>query len=178
MLKVHCLMILMAFTFVGCSSSSDTSDLKVFVDAALSKPRGRIEPIPVFKPYEFFNYSAAGLRSPFELPVVIETEIKVQTDSALVTPDFDRPKEHLEQYPFGQLAMVGTMQGGSGLWALIKDGEGSVVRIQEGHYIGQNHGRVVSINEYRISVIEIVPNGLGGWIERPRTLALEGLNEG
>lgn len=178
MLRIRLLIVLAAFSIAGCTSSSDTSDLKLFVDDALSKPRGRIEPIPVFKPYEFFNYSAAGLRSPFELPVIVETEIKVQTESDNVSPDFDRPKEHLEQYPFGQLTMVGTMQGGSGLWALIKDGEGSVVRIQEGHHVGQNHGRVISINEYRLNVIEIVPNGLGGWIERPRTLALDGLNEG
>lgn len=178
MLSTRLLLSVAVIALSGCSSSSDTSDLKQFVDDALSKPRGRIEPIPVFKPYEFFNYSAAGLRSPFELPVIVETEIKVQTDSENVSPDFDRPKEHLEQYPFGQLSMVGTMQGGSGLWALIKDGDDSVVRIQEGHHVGQNHGRVISINEYRINVIEIVPNGLGGWIERPRTLALDGLDEG
>jgi type IV pilus assembly protein PilP len=41
--------------------------------------------------------------------------------------------------------------------------------------MGQNHGRVTSISEYGINVVEIVPNGLGGWLERPRTLALEGL---
>jgi len=162
----------------GCSSGSDTSDLKVFVDDVLSQPRGRIKPIPVFKPYEFFNYSAAGLRSPFELPVIVDTEIRIETADN-VTPDFDRPKEHLEQFGFGELSMVGTMRGAdSALWALVKDGNGSVVRISEGQYMGQNHGKVMSISETRISVVEIVPNGLGGWIERPRTLALDGLGEG
>jgi type IV pilus assembly protein PilP len=58
---------------VSCSGSEDTSDLKRFAEDTLNKPRGRIEPIPVFKPYEFFSYSAAGLRSPFELPVIADT---------------------------------------------------------------------------------------------------------
>jgi type IV pilus assembly protein PilP len=72
--------------------------------------------------------------------------------------------------------MVGTLARDDGvLWALIKDGDNSVVRVKEGNYMGQNHGRILSISEYRINLIEIVPNGLGGWIERPRTLALEGL---
>lgn len=176
MMKVILIALLVLLS--GCSSSSDTSDLKAFVDDVLSQPRGRIKPIPVFKPYEAFNYSAAGLRSPFELPVIVDTEVPIEiTDD--VTPDFDRPKEHLEQFNFGELAMVGTMQGSDGaLWALVKDGNSSVVRISEGQYMGQNHGKVVSISETRISIVEIVPNGLGGWLERPRTMALDGLGEG
>jgi len=160
---------------VACSGPADTSDLKGFVDDTLNKPRGRVEPIPVFKPYEFFSYSAAGLRSPFELPVIADTEINVQPGSN-IRPDLERPKEHLEQYSLGTLSMVGTLARDDGvLWALIKDGDSSVVRVKEGNYMGQNHGRILSISEYRINLIEIVPNGIGGWIERPRTLALEGL---
>ena len=159
----------------ACSGSSDTADLKRFVDDTLNKPRGRIEPIPVFKPYEFFSYSAAGLRSPFELPVIVDTEISVQAGSN-IRPDLERPKEHLEQYALGALSMVGTLARDDGvLWALVKDGDNSVVRVKEGNYMGQNHGHILSISEYRINLIEIVPNGIGGWIERPRTLALEGL---
>lgn len=161
---------------VGCSSSVDTNDLKHFVDETLSKPRGRIEPIPVFKPYEFFSYSAAGMRSPFELPVIVDNTIALKSDMASVRPNLDRPREHLERFPIADLNMVGTMQSADGaLWALVRDGGGGVVRIKTGHFIGQNHGRVTDISEYRINLIEIVPNGLGGWIERPRTLALVGL---
>lgn len=159
----------------GCSGSSDTSDLKRFMDDTLSKPRGRVEPIPVFKPYEFFSYSAAGLRSPFELPVVDASDVQVQTGSD-VKPDFERPKEHLEQYAMAELAMVGTLMREEGaLWALVRDGDGGVVKVKTGQFMGQNHGRIVAVTDYKINLIEIVPNGQGGWIERPRTLALEGL---
>jgi len=164
-----------ALVMTACSGSSGTADLQQFVNETLSKPRGRVEPIPVFKPYEFFSYSAAGLRSPFELPVITDTEVQVQTGSD-VHPDLDRSREHLEQYPLGSLSMVGTLMRDDGvLWALVKDGDGSVVRVKEGNYMGQNHGHITSVSEYRINLIEIVPDGLGGWIERPRTLALEGL---
>ncbi|WP_419811902.1 pilus assembly protein PilP [Bacterioplanoides sp.] len=179
MLLRMALVLLTGSLLVGCSNSGDVSDLKMFVSDTLSQPRGRISPIPVFKPYEFFNYSAAGLRSPFELPVIVDADIIIPQEQDDVAPDFDRPKEHLEQFAFGELSMVGTMQGlDNTLWALVRASDGGVVRIREGQFMGQNHGRVVSIQENRLNVIEIVPNGLGGWIERPRTLALDGIGEG
>lgn len=163
----------------GCITSSDTSDLKQFVDSVLSQPRGRIEPIPVFKPHEFFNYSAAGVRSPFELPIVVDTEVVLQERGNDIAPDPNRAKEHLEQFAFGQLSMVGTMRGvDQTLWGLVKDGSGSVVRVKVGNYMGQNHGKIMSLSDYQISLIEIVPDGLGGWIERPRIMALDGVDEG
>ena len=71
--------------------------------------------------------------------------------------------------------MVGTLQkqDSDTLWALISDNEGGVHRVKEGQYMGKNHGRVVGIQTGSISLIEIVPNGVGGWIERPRSVTLE-----
>jgi len=160
----------------GCMGSADTGDLEQFKRSVLSKPRGRIEPIPVFKPYEYFSYSAAGLRSPFDLPIVVDTTLAVVQANSNVRPDFDRPKEHLEQFSLAELSMVGTLKGiDDVLWALIKDGDGGVIRVKEGYFMGQNHGNIISIAANRLNLIEIVPNGLGGWVERPKTIALEGL---
>ena len=159
----------------GCTESADTSDLKQFVNKVMSTPRGRVEPIPEFKPYEFFNYSASALRSPFAAPVLEQNEVAI-IGSHSVRPDTDRAKEYLEQFPIGELSMVGTLQKPDGdLWALVRDGNGGVVRVRKGEYMGQNHGRIVAIADNRISILEIVPNGMGGWIELPRTLALDGL---
>lgn len=163
-------------TLQGCGGTADTSDLQQYVNDLQKRPRGRIEPIPVFKPYEYFSYSAAGLRSPFELPVVVDESLKSAGPDSDVRPDLDRPKEHLEQYPLAELAMKGTMSGSDGiLWALVRDGDGGTVRVREGSYMGQNHGRIINISENRMNLIEIVPNGLGGWVERPKTIALDGI---
>lgn len=166
--------ILLTAALSGCSQNADTSDLKQFVDRVLSTPRGRIDPIPVFKPYELFSYNASALRSPFALPYNANElqSVKATTD---IRPDPDRAREYLEQFSLDNLVMVGTMQKpGNALWALVRDGNGGVVRVQRGEYMGQNHGRVVGITESKINLIEIVPNGLGGWLERPRALALYG----
>ena len=154
--------ILLTTALSGCSQNADTSDLKQFVDRVLSTPRGRIDPIPVFKPYELFSYNASALRSPFALPYNANElqSVKATTD---IRPDPDRAREYLEQFSLDNLVMVGTMQKpGNALWALVRDGNGGVVRVQRGEYMGQNHGRVVGITESKINLIEIVPNGLGG----------------
>ena len=174
-MKAFLLAIPMALTLVGCSSGQNTADLKSFVQETLNKPRGVIDPIPVFQPYEYFSYSASGLRSPFDLPIVEEVETLGKQDKN-VQPDTNRRKEHLESYAIGSLSMVGVIQKEDGImWALVKDGDNSVVPVKSGNYMGQNHGRITDISEQRMQIIEIVPNGMGGWIERPRTLAIGGL---
>ena len=56
----------------GCGSSSDFDDLRSYMDEVRAKPKGAIEPLPTFQPYESFTYRAASLRSPFQPPVKID----------------------------------------------------------------------------------------------------------
>jgi len=46
-------------------------------------------------------------------------------------------------------------------------------RVQVGAYLGQSDGRVTAINEDRVELVELVPDGAGGWLERPATILLE-----
>ncbi len=160
----------------GCAGSSGFADLDRFMKEADEKPRGRIEPLPEVQVYRAFTYSAAGSRSPFLPPAeVIVSDIRIADDQSDVKPNMDRPKEVLEAFQLSQLSMVGTLQRGEidTLWALMSDGEGGVHMIQSGQYMGRNHGRIVGIAEGRVDLIEIVPNGHGGWLERPRSVSLE-----
>jgi type IV pilus assembly protein PilP len=45
--------------------------------------------------------------------------------------------------------------------------------VRTGDYLGRNHGKIMTIDESKIDVMEIVPDGEGGWLERPRTLPLK-----
>ena len=171
------LVMLVASLIVGCGVNNNTRDLRGFVDDVMSQPRGYVEPLPVFEPYQAFSYSATGLRSPFDLPIALDeiTARPIPTSSLL--PDSNRSKEQLENYSLLSLSMVGTIKVSEGtLWALVSAPEGGVHKVREGFYMGQNHGRIVNVNVQRIDLIEIVPNGVGGWIERPRTLVLDGVD--
>ena len=78
----------------------------------------------------------------------------------------------MEGFNIETFEMVGTLKNESGAYALIK-GAGGVHRVRAGDYLGRNHGRIMTIDESKIEVMEIVPDGEGGWLERPRTLPLK-----
>jgi type IV pilus assembly protein PilP len=64
------------------------------------------------------------------------------------------------------------MQQGGVLFGLVQTKDGLVHRVIVGNYIGQNDGKITGITPSKIDVREIVPDGLGGYIERPTGLAL------
>lgn len=157
----------------GCSQGGGFSDLDKFMADTRAKPRGHVEPLPEFKAYEAFSYSAADRRAPFQPPVDAQLTMVDQKPASDVEPDLDRPREVLENFDLKELNMVGTIQDASGnLFALIKDNTGGIHRVHSGNYMGKNYGHIVGVNETRVELIEIVPNGQGGWVERPRSLTL------
>jgi len=164
-------LLLVAVLASGCSSNDDFTDLQAFMDEVDARPKGTIEPLPSFEQVEPFAYNASGLRSPFEPPVVVRVPDRPDGGPE-VTPNFNRVKQYLEQFAISSLSMVGTLSQGSAMYALIKDGEGGVHRVQAGDYIGTDHGKIQIIDETEIELVEIVPNGTGGWVERLRTVSL------
>ena len=88
-------------------------------------------------------------------------------------PDESRVREYLEGISFSSFTLRGSMSQNGQMWSLLDDGSGTIHRVTVGNYIGKNHGRITSINSDQLDVIEIVSDGKGGWLEKPRTLSLE-----
>lgn len=152
--------------------SQDVSDLQTFIAQTKSAHVGSVKPIPQFKPYESFSYSAAELRDPFVATVDLEDDETTKT--SLLNPDSTRPRQPLEVFPLDALSMVGTLEQNEQVWGLIKDPQNIVHRIQVGNYMGQSEGRVIEINEADIYLVEIIPDGIGGYIERDASIAIGG----
>ncbi|WP_444906628.1 pilus assembly protein PilP [Microbulbifer sp. SSSA008] len=172
------LLILLALSILsGCSFNNDHSDLRERMAAVEREPKGQIEPIPTFTPYSPYVYSAAARRSPFTRPV-LESEQRVVGRRLDIAPDLARQREVLERISIDLLSMVGSLSRDGQIWALINDGSGGIHRITVGNYLGKNHGRVVNATGTQLDILEIVPDGSGGWIERPRALALEERDNG
>lgn len=168
-------LVLSAVVLSGCSVNRGFEDLDQFMATADKAPGGPVDPVPVFEAYEAFTYSAANRRDPFSPPVEIDLA-KQPEDNPDLKPDLERPKELLESFPITSLSMVGTLRKAEEgpLFALVSDGSGGIHRVKEGQYLGKSFGKIISIDELAIKVMEIVPNGHGGWLERPRTMGLEG----
>jgi type IV pilus assembly protein PilP len=164
----------LGMVLTGCSGA-DFSDLDTFMADKKSRPGGIIAPIPTFKAYEAFAYSATAMRSPFDRPIEVREITQLQAISA-IKPDDNRAKEFLEQYTFDSLNMVGGLARGGTDWVLIRDPDGGIHRVTLGHFMGRNHGKIVEMTETYVAVIEIVTDGTeNGWVERPRTIKLNGV---
>ncbi|NVJ58971.1 MAG: pilus assembly protein PilP [Gammaproteobacteria bacterium] len=177
MIKKHLLSIGVLTLIVGCSSN--TSDLQDWIQSVKAKPAGPIQPMPEVKQPPSFEYSAGEFRSPFSnLAPEVESELQAITEGcdSSVRPDPDRRREDLERYSLSSMKMVGAMFKGDTNWGLIKlsggPASGKVFKVSTGNYLGTNHGQIIDINEFRIVIETLVPDGQGCWEKRAVNLAL------
>ncbi len=177
-LSATVLPVLLGVVLTGCSADESYQDLDEFMGEARDAPRGEVESLPEFQAYEAFEYTAADRRAPFSPPEEVtlareeEDEDEAQPE---IEPDENRPTEPLERFSISDLTMVGTLQREEEgvLYALVSDNQGGVHRVTVGNYMGENHGRVERVTDSQIRLTEIISDGRGGWVERPRTVSLE-----
>ncbi len=157
-----------AVTLSACGGAND--DLRAYIDEVKARPGGRIEPLPQVQPAPTFAYEAGVRRSPF---VPDAPQRRVSTDpNAVDGPDPNRPREFLEQFPLDTLRMVGTLADRRASFGLVQASDGLVHRVTVGNHMGQNYGRIVAISDSEIQLVEIISDGLGGYLERPAAIAL------
>lgn len=156
---------LLAALLAACGSGR--GDLEKWVAEVKARPAPPLEPLPVMQQFETFEYTAQTLRDPFD-----------QTFSGDGSgngprPDPGRRKQPLEMFSLDSLKMVGSLGSGKALEALVMAPDKVTYRVKPGAYMGQSDGRVTGVYEDRIELVELVPDGAGGWLERPAKLALE-----
>jgi type IV pilus assembly protein PilP len=161
--------LLAALSLTGCIGT-DMSDLQQEV-ARIKRttPGVKLEPPPKLVPYKPFAYAAYGLRNPFEEATFLQQ--MAQPNLGGPQPNLDRPKELLEEYALESLEMVGTINK-DGLWVLVAAPDSVIHRVSLGNYMGTNHGQIVGLSDRRVDLVEIVPDGLGGWEQRESFLTL------
>lgn len=169
-----CVVACVVFMVSACGGS-DFADLENYTAEVDARPSTPIEPLPPFEQVQPFAYQAGAKRQPFEPPVLVREVGRQQ--GVKVQPNLDRVKQYLEQFPIPELAMVGTLSQDQALYGLIRDPAGGVHKVQVGDYLGTDHGRITSIDDIEIELMEIVPDGTGGWVERARTVILGGEEE-
>ena len=166
-IKHGLVMALLAVGLTACGGGSD--DLDRYINEVKARPGGRIEPLPEITPYQVFTYiaDAQGIRSPF----------RPDTPQALgggngPRPDDERSREYLETFSLDSLGMVGTLHINETMYGLVQTSDGLIHRVIPGNYMGQNDGRITEISESEIGLVEIISDGIGGYIERDAAVGL------
>ena len=156
----------LAMLTAGLSAcSNDMSDLETWVAQKKAERVPFVPDMPVVKPYEIATYTAVNLRSPFQNSADDQLA-DVCSTQACADLDLERNREHLESFALDSLRMVGSLATAGQNTALVQTTDGLIHRVQPGNYIGENHGKIVAVTDSSIEIIEIVPDGLGNYIER------------
>jgi type IV pilus assembly protein PilP len=158
------LLVTTAISLTACTRSG--RDLEAWVAEVKARPAPPLDPLPVMKQFETFEYNAQNLRDPFAQPTP-------DGDGGGLRPDPDRRKEVLEAFPLDSLNMVGTIGTEGNIVGLIMGPDRVTYRVRPGNYMGLSDGRITAVFEDRIEMVELVPDGAGGWLERQAKIALE-----
>lgn len=175
----YLLLLAMLLVLGGCVSR-DISDLEQWTEDVLTRPGGRIQPLPEIKPYEAYSYQSAekDARDPFQAFYrQAQKEEVVKAEDVGLTQEMkreieERNKEELEQFELDSLRMVGTLENNDENWAIISDPENTVHRVKVGNYMGRNIGKIMNIFEDRVELREIVQDSNGRWDERQAAIVL------
>lgn len=164
---------LLCLILAGCAGD-DFTDLTRYIDEVKARPKGSIEPLPEITVVEPFLFQPDGLRDPFRAIEKLEDDAALEIASgSVIRPNANRRKEELEFYELDTLRMVGTLSMKEGLWGLVRASDGTVHRVQVGHYMGKNFGKIIRILEDKIELMEIVQDSKPGmWREQAASLAI------
>jgi type IV pilus assembly protein PilP len=170
--------VLVVSMLVAACGGGSTADLRSYVADVKTRSGTPIEDLPPIEPYVVYTYpceDASQCNDPFE-PFYLEPPGQPESGGQVtgngISPDFDRNREELENYPLDGLRMMGTLEKDEEFWAIVRDPDSIIHRVQIGNYLGQNNGKITSISEDKVEVLEIVPDGRGGWDERDAEIAL------
>lgn len=169
MMKQMICFALVSLLLAGCGGD-EMQDLRDFVKNSGADMRGKIEPPPEVKPYEYFAYNNdTNLPDPFKPR---KAESRTGGGSGINQPDFNRPKEALEEFPLESLKMVGYLYMNKVGYAVIRAPDSKLYRVKAGNHIGMNFGLIESVTETEVDIKETVQDSSGDWTERMSSLQL------
>ena len=161
--------VLLAAGMSACTG--DNNDLDKEVNRIKAIKSTFVEPLPEITPYRSFTYVAdvEKIRSPF---IPDTPQINATGPGGGPRPIIDRSPEFLEGFPLDTLRMVGTLDISATMYGLVQTADGLIHRVVPGNYLGQNDGRITGITESEIDMVEIISDGIGGYIERDAAISL------
>jgi type IV pilus assembly protein PilP len=151
-LEKKVLIILFLVALSSCSKTHN-DDLLEYIKAIKQRKLNTVESIPEFAFLPRFKFPLDNnRRDPFK-PINQKEEGRSGSGGQV--------KQILETYPLERLKFVGTLSQDNRVWALIKRPDSEIVLVHQGEYLGQNHGRIIEINNHLIKLEEEINEDSG-----------------
>jgi len=165
------LALLLPLLLSGCFD--DTSSIRAHIANVQANTTTRIEPMPEVPVFHHYEYEAQNLRSPFDLPQAEAIQEKLQQTSGCLSPDPRRRKQPLEKFAISDLIMRGTLGELGITWGLVEASDYTLHRVSVGGYVGLYNGKITAVSQKAVSVVELIPDGAGCWVERETVITMK-----
>jgi type IV pilus assembly protein PilP len=164
--------LLLPLLLAGCGDG-DVKEVHDWMDQVQRETRPAVKPLSVPKDFIPYAYGAKEAVEPFSPNKLLgELAKAAETAPDPNKPDMKRPRELLESYPLDTMQMVGTLQKGGAIYALLQI-DRAVHQVRAGQHIGPNFGIVTRVGEDAITIREVVQDAAGEWVERMAKLELQ-----
>src|SRR5690606_16938003 len=120
----------LGLTIAGCAGSM--GDLEDWITEVKGRRGAPLDPLPVMKTFDAFEYAAYDMREPFAAWDIGEDQ--GTSVAAGPRPDPSRLKEALDAFPLDALDMVGTIGLGADMYGLVKAPDDVVYRVRPNNY--------------------------------------------
>jgi type IV pilus assembly protein PilP len=169
-------LLLVSIALLGGCTGSGEDEVRQWISEERAQAKPRVTPLAEPKQFKPEAYAADAQLEPFN-PLKLTQALRrdsaqLASNAALIAPEMARRKEPLEAHPLDTIKMVGSLQKKGQPAALVTVGK-LLYQVTAGQYLGQNYGRITSINETAIQLREIVQDATGDWIERTTSLELQ-----
>ncbi len=164
-----CALVLLAV--IGCSAEHE--ELQQWMDQQRREVKPNVTPLLPPKKFDPEPYTSAQMVDPFsvqKLSVALKQEAR--QPNSLLAAELNRRKEPLEAYPLDSMTMVGSVTREGQPFALLKV-NALLYQVKVGDHLGQNFGRVTSVDETELTLRELVQDAAGEWIERSASMKLQ-----
>lgn len=154
----------------GCGDS-DVQEVRSWMKQIDAQSKVRVPPLAEPKTFIPYAYERKDELDPFN-PNKLLAELAKQSGGSGLKPDANRRKELLETYPLDTIKMVGTIEKKGVVHAVLQV-DRAVHQVVVGQHLGQNDGRITSIDDNTVNLREIVQDATGDWVERMSKLELQ-----
>ncbi|WP_343732039.1 pilus assembly protein PilP [Duganella sp.] len=173
-MKTLILPTLMALTLLTGCGDSDVQEVRTWMKQVEAQTKVQVPPLAEPKTFIPFAYQHKDELDPFNPNKLLAELAKqaAQAGASGLRPDTTRRKELLETYPLDTIKMVGTIEKKGVIHAVLQV-DRAVHQVVVGQHLGQNDGRITSIDEHAVNLREIVQDATGDWVERQSKLELQ-----
>jgi type IV pilus assembly protein PilP len=155
----------------GCGGNEQA--IRAWMKEIEQQTQVQISPINAPKKFIPFGYVSKAETDPFNPSKLLVAIAKLRDSTKLgIKIDETRVREAAEGWPLDSFKMVGILEK-SGLQVALVQVDKTIYQVKVGGYMGQNHGRITSITETEVNLIEIVQDAVGDNVEHEAKLELQ-----